>query len=264
MAKGKSNKKSAIMRLIGNKNTVTIGGLLACILTLIIGYNYRVGIAIEPVSVPYAKVDIPARSLIKNEMVGKLKIANTYVNQSTNLITQESQVVNKYASYKTNIPKGSLFYKETIKEADEMPDSAFANIPDGYTIFSLSVDEKSTFSNSIRAGQYIDLYMSTKSDVEMNKIIYACLIQSIRVLAVKDNRGNNILRNSLAYGKPTKLLFAVENEMYKLLMRAELVGGIKLTPILRNGKYTEEANETTVKSSILIDYINSQVREMGE
>lgn len=263
MAKMKSkNRKSIFARLIGNKNTVTIGGLLACVLTLVIGYNYRVGMAIDPISVPYAKVEIPARTLIKNEMVGKIKIASTYVDASTNLITQESEVVNKYASYKTNIPKGSLFYKEVIKEADEMPDSAFANIEDGNTIFSLSVDDKVTFSNSIRAGEYIDLYLSTPNDIDTNKIIYACLIRSIRVLAVKDSHGNNILRNSLAYGKPAKLLFAVEDDMYKLLMRAELLGKITLTPVIRNTNYTNSANETSVSSSQLIDYINSQVMEM--
>lgn len=264
MAKRKGNKNSVIMRLIGNKNTVTILGLLACVLTLFIGYNYRVGLAIDPISIPYAKVEIPARSLITNDMVGKIKIAKTYVNQSTNLITQESQVVNKYASYKTNIPQGSLFYKEVIKEADEMPDAAFAGIEDGFTIYSLKVDEESTFSNSIRAGQYIDLYLSTPSDVDTKKIIYACLIKSIRVLAVKDDRGNNILRNSLAYGKPSKLLFAVEDDMYKLLMRAQFIGDMTLTPVLRNGNYTQAGNETTVSSTQLIDYINSQVQEMTD
>lgn len=264
MAKGKGKKNSALMRLIGNKNTVTILGLLACVLTLFIGYQYRVGLAIDPVSIPYAKVEIPARTLITSDMVGKIKIDRTYVTQSTNLITQDSQVVNKYASYKTNIPEGSLFYKEVIKEADEMPDAAFANIDDGYTIYSLEVDEKTTFSNSIRAGEYIDLYLSTPSDVDTKRIIYACLVKSIRVLAVKDDRGNNILRNSLAYGTPSQLLFAVEDDMYKLLMRAQIIGGMTLTPVLRNGKYTQEGNQTTVSSTQLIDYINSQVLEMTD
>ena len=46
-----------------------------------------------------------------------------------------------------------------LKKSEEMPDAAFANIEDGYTIFSLEVDKESTYANSIRAGDYIDLYM---------------------------------------------------------------------------------------------------------
>lgn len=46
MRKKNGRKHGSIFkRLVGNKNTVTILGLLACVATLIIGYNYRVGLA---------------------------------------------------------------------------------------------------------------------------------------------------------------------------------------------------------------------------
>ncbi len=265
MAKRNGKKHGSIFkRLVGNKNTVTILGLLACVATLIIGYNYRVGLAIDPVELPYARQDLPARTLITNDMIGRIKVARDYVSRSQNLAKTTAEVVNHYVSYKTNIPKGSLFYKDVLKEAEEMPDAAFANIEDGYVPYSLSVNAETTYANSIRAGDYIDLYMSATDNNNGNKVMYGCLIKSIRVLAVKDSKGNNIVKNTLVYGKPSELLFAVDEEMYKLLSQAEYIrsGDIKITPYVRNKNYTENPNPTTVDSNTLRNFIKSQVTEL--
>lgn len=263
MAKTSKGKSSVFKRLIGNKNTVTILGLLACVATLVIGYNYRVRLAIDPITVPYAKEEIPSRTLITSDMVGRMKVARNYVSDAANLIKSNEEVVGKYVSYKTNIPKGSLFYSEAVKDAEEMPDSAFANIEDGNTIYSLAVDENTTLKNSIRAGDYIDLYMSaTEYRNNSNLIIYGSLIKSIRVLAVKDKNGNNIVKNTLTYGKPAELLFAVDDELFLLLSRAEHApnGDIKIIPVLRNKTYTAEGNPTSKDSAYLMQFINSQVQ----
>lgn len=252
----KKNAGGLLKRFVGNKNTVTILGILACIATLIIGYNYRVRIAIDPVSVPYAKQSIPTRTLITSDMIGQIKISKTYTKQATNLILKAENVVNKYVSYKTSIPKNSLFYKDQIIEAVEMPDNAFANIEDGYTIFSLDVSADTTFYNSIRAGDYIDLYMKTTDRNDNNKVIYAEFIKSIRVLAVKDSKGNNIIQNRIENGRPSELLFAVSDEEYELLMKAELIDlDITLEPMIRNAQYTKDANETLIDKDQLRDMI---------
>lgn len=266
---GKVNTKKSsnlIMKFVGNKTFVTIMGLLACVLVLYIGYNYRVNIAISPIAVPYAKESIAARTLITSDMVGTIKVSSDYLGSANTVVRSSTDVVNMYVSYKTNIPKGSLFFKEQLKKADEMPDSAFADIEDGYTIFSLSVTVDDTYANSIYAGQYIDLYMSAKDDeTEDNLVIYGRLIESIRVLAVKDKQGRNILKTSMASGlKPAELLFAVEDEMFLLLMQSQFISGnIKLVPVLRNEKYTSDKGETLVSSIQLQDFIKRKVEVLG-
>ena len=263
MGKVKKRGSGVIRRFIGNRNTVTILGFLACIAVLVIGYNYRVKEAISPITVPYAKQDIPSRTLIAPDMIGRIRISSEYVNNADNLVKQTDEVIGKYVSFKTNISKGSLFYKESLKEADEMPDAAFANIESKHTIYSLSVNADSTFYNQIRAGDYIDLYMSAVDNTNNNLVIYGKLIESIRVLAVKDNKGNNIIKNSLAYGKPSELLFSVSDEMFLLLKEAEYVDGdIKVTPVVRNEKYTAAANDTIVSSEQLRQFIESKVMVM--
>lgn len=263
MGKKKSNKGvgSIFKRFIGNRNTVTLLGIAACIVVLVVGYNYRVNQAISPTTVPYAKQTIPARTLITDSMVGQIKITTSFTGDATNLVKTKSEVVNMYASYKTAIPKGSLFYKEQLTKADAMPDAAFANIEDGYTIYSLDVSLDETYANSIRAGDYIDLYMSTKDPDNDNMLIYTKFIESIRVLAVKDSQGNNILKNSIVNGKPAELLFAVKDEMYLLLMQAGYLSqvDIRLEPVIRNKNYTNAANETLVSSEYLTNFIKSRV-----
>ncbi len=262
MKKRSSNKgiRSIFRRFIGNRNTVTILGILACVAVLIVGYNYRVNQAISPIAIPYAKETIPSRTLITEDMVGKIKVSSSFTADATNLVKTEAEVVNKYVSYKTNIPKGSLFYQEQLKEADEMPDSAFANIEDGYTIFSLDVSLDETYANSIRAGDYIDLYLSAR-DPDNNLVIYGKFIESIRVLAVKDSKGNNILKNTVAYGKPSELLFAVRDDMYLLLMQASFItdADVEIEPVMRNQQYTADANETLVSSQQLQTFIQDRV-----
>lgn len=267
MAKVKRNIKSSVFqRLLGNKNTVTLLGVIACILTLVIGYNIRLNSSISPISVPYAKQTITARSTITPDMIGQVKISKSYIDTASNVITDPNKIVDSKASYKSNIPAGSLFYKELVKSNEEMPDSAFADIPTNYTIFSLSVSEDETYDNSIRAGDYIDLYMSATDPGNDNRVIYAELIQSIRVLAVKDSKGNNILKNSLAYGKPAELLFSVPEELYLLLMRAQYLEAVKvkIEPVLRNAQYTIDGTDdkTQVSSKTLEDFINLRVKEM--
>ena len=259
---GNKKRGGIIGRFVGNKNTVTILGILACVATLIVGYNYRVKLSINPINVPYAKQKIASRTLITSEMVGNIKISTTYTQEAENLVTNAKSVVNKYVSFKTSIPKNSLFYTEQLMDAEDLPDYAFSNIPDGYTIYSLNLaDADASYYNSIRAGDYIDLYMKAQDKDEDNKLIYAKFIESIRVLAVKDSKGNNITKNRVENGVPTELLFAVEEDIYLLLMKAEFLN-LSVEPVLRNSQYSKEANETQVSSEEIRSFILEQCSDI--
>ena len=256
--KSKGGSFGGLKRFLGNKNIVTIMGLAACVGVLVFGYQYRVNIAISPIAVPYAKESIPTRTLITDKMVGTIKVSSSYLSEADSVVRTSEEVVNKYVSYKSGIPKGSLFYKDMLKEADEMPDSAFANIEDGYTIFSLEVDVDSTYANQISAGQYIDLYMAAESE---DLLLFGKLIESIRVLAVKDKQGHNILKTSMQSGiKPAELLFAVEEDMFLLLMQSQRISSqVTLIPVLRNQNYTLNQGETLVSSAELQAFIKNEV-----
>lgn len=248
------NFLTTVKRFLGNKNTVTILGVVAGILVLYIGYNWRVNQAIKPVTVPYAKVEISSRTQITEDMIGYMEVSSSVISNSPNLIQNASQIINNYAAYGVTIPANSLFYTTAIMTEEEMPDSAFANIPDGYTIYSLGVNQHTTYGNSIYPGNYIDLYL--KATDESGKIIFGKLIESIEVLAVKDSSGNHVFETTVESRTPAELLFAVPDDMYLLLMKAGYVsGGVDILPVPRNASYSANPGETSVASDYIKNFI---------
>lgn len=252
------NIVNSLKRFLGNKNTVTIIGVLLGVVILYFAYQWRVSQAVSPVTVPYAKQEITSRTKITNEMVGTIDIPKSMLNSSSNIITSSSNVINKYVTYGAIIPMNSLFYSELLVDEDKMPDSAFADIPDGYTIYSLSVDLHSTYGNSIYPDNYIDLYIKA-SDTD-GKTIFGKMIESIKVLAVKDSQGQHVFESATETRQPAELLFAVPNNMYSLLMKAGYVpeGGIEIIPVPRNASYSANPGDTQVSSEYIQEFILNQ------
>lgn len=253
----------SLKKFLSNKNTVTILGVLIGIVVLYLAYNWRVNQAITPVKVPYAKEEIPARTLITEEMIGYMEVPQSMVTSNKNLLTSSSAVVGKYVSYAATIPANGLFYKELVLEAKEMPDSAFADIPDGYTIYSLNVDLHTTYGNSIFPNNMIDLFFKATEDD--GKVIFARLIKSIKVLAVKDSQGRHVFETTTEDRQPSELLFAVPDDMYLLLMKAGYISSdVEILPIPRNAKYTASAGETEVTSDYIKEFILSKTTYLPE
>ena len=248
-----NNLLGSLKRFFTNKNTVTILAVVIGVLVLWFAYRYRIKQETKPVRVPYAKVEIQPRTLITEDMIGYTEISRNIVQSNTILVS--SDIIGKYANYNTVIPAGSPFFKSTIVTWAEMPDSAWADIPDGYTVVSLNVDTETTYGNSIFPGNYIDLYYETFD--ETGKLLLGKLIESIEVLAVKDGSGKHVFENSSEGLQPASLIFAVPEDMHLLLRKASYLSG-ELIPVPRNARYSENPSATIVSSEYIEDYILSQ------
>ena len=242
-----------VKRFIGNKNTVTILCVVAGIAVLYIGYNYRVSSAINPTTVPYAKNTLEARHVITVDDIGYMEVNSDVVSKSDNLIANGNELVGKEVTYGNTIQQNSLFYDGDITEPNLSPDYVLSDIEDGYTAFSLSVDTYTTYGNAIAKGDYIDLWFNGEDDT--NKIIYTNLVKSIRVLDVRDSAGVS-LEHANSTGEPAELLFAVPDDMYSLLVKAQQVG--TLEPVPRNRNYTADPGETEVVSEYVVQYVLSK------
>lgn len=240
-------------KFLKNKNTVTILAVVGACIILYIGYNYRINQATRPISVPYAKVQIEPRVLITEEMIGMMEVPRSMVTNNT--VTSLKSVLGMYANYNTVIPAGSIFYTSTLVTWDEMPDSAWAEIPDGYTVVSLPVNTESTMGNSIYPGNYIDLYYADYDST--GKLLLGKLIESIEVLSVKDKSGNYVFESSSNLREPAYLIFAVPEELHLLLRKASYLAG-EIIPIQRNAKYSENPSATIVSSEYIEDFILKQ------
>lgn len=241
----------AIKRFLKNKNTVTILCVILIVVVIWVGYSWRIKSQTNPVKVPYAKQDIQPRTKISAEMIGYMEVPASMVQENT--VTNAADIEGKYANYNTVLPEGSLFYKSTLVNLEDMPDSAFSDIPDGYTVVSLPVDNDLTYGNSIYPGNYIDLYF--KSTDENGKLLLGKFIESIEVLDVRDNAGQHVFENTAENRMPAYLLFAVPEQMHLLLRKCLYISGTQLIPVPRNAEYTKNPGKTNISSKYIESFI---------
>lgn len=252
------NLKISIKRFFTNKNTVTIFAVLLCLGILYWAYNWRINKATEPTSVPYALRKLQPRTLVTTDYVGVRKVPGSMV--TTNVIRNSSDIIGKYVNSNVEIPNGSLFYKGTVVEWDEIPTSLYADIPEGNTIVALPVSMESTYGNSIFPGNYIDLYYVCEKD---NKLMLGKFIESIKVLSVTSSDGENIFEKSTKVSSPSYLIFSVPEDMHLLLRKASYLSGT-IFPVPRNADYSNNPKETRISSSYIQNYILAQTVNVAE
>lgn len=250
------NIVTKLKRFLSNKNTVTIICVIAGILVLYIGYNWRVNTATKPTTVPYAKNALPSRHVITADDIGYMEVSNSVVSKSSNMVKAANQLIGKEVMYGTTIPKNSFFYTEAITSPENQPDNVISDIQDGYTLFSLSVDLHTTYGNAIYPGNYIDLWFKGVDDYR--KLMYTNLIRSIKVLDVRDSQGQSVFETSSENRTPSELLFAVPDEMYSLLRKAQYISNVEIIPVPRNKNYTANPGETEVASTYVKEFILSK------
>lgn len=247
------NLGTTVKRFFTNKNTVSLLAIIVCTVLLYFFYNKRITSQVRTTTACYAVQTIPARSEITSDMVSTMRVLSSQV--TSNMVTNCGNIIGKYASYATEIPQNSLFYSSMIMEKGDMPDSSTADIPDGFTQYNLKVNFESTYGNSIFPKNYIDLYLQTQD--ESGKLVYGKFIQSIQVAGVKDAEGKNVFETTVEARVPAQLLFNVPEDLYLLLMKAELLG-LKIVIVPRNSNYTATPGETLVSSEYLKQLVIDQ------
>lgn len=250
-----------LKRFISNKNTVTILAILAGIIVLWYFYNYRVNQAITTVRVPYAVAQIDTRKKIELDNIEYREINRNSLDNN-DIISTEAELDGKYVCVGTSVPANGFFHKSQVCDEKDLPNSVIESIPDGYTPFALPVNNESTYANSISPNDYIDLYMYARDD--SGTIIYGKLIESIKVLEVRDSSGKNVFWDSEA-GDSAYLLFGVPDELANLLdLAVNSVSGVTIKPRLRNASYSKNPGETLVSSEELRAFIESKAQIYGE
>ena len=265
----KNNGK--LMDFLKNKNTVTALCAILIVAILIIGYQVRVNKATMPVEVPFAKETIQPRTQITADMIDYKKVpaealgGNFYGVNELRAAIQNGQM---YTNVNTIIPAGSLFYKDAMSNVQDLPDSALFNVPEGETLYYLTINMMSSYQNSILPGKYIDIYATYK---ENDHAYVGKLFSNVKVLAVKTADGQNVFENGDENRVPSVMLFSLKEENHLLLRRIEAIGrfglgDISIFPIPTTaGEDKKDSNlETYVTSDIIVEYINSRADALPE
>ncbi|MDO5002971.1 MAG: RcpC/CpaB family pilus assembly protein [bacterium] len=259
------NINVVIKRILSNKNTVTVLGVVAAVLVLYFGYNSTVNKAITPITVPYAKDTIKPGAQITEDMIGTKNVSSETVADGL-AYTNINEVKNKYANADSVIPKGSLFYKRSVVEKNQLPDEIIYDYPEGYVLYYLNVSTETTYGNAIYPGNYIDIYLKAQNAqaegeniVTSDKIMVGKLLENIKVIAVNDANGNNVFADVDENRTPATLIFAVPQEYYILLNKAKYLRSVSTTliPVPTAESLKDNPGDLKLSSEELKNYINS-------
>ena len=247
------NVMEKIKKLLLNRNTVTILGVLAGVIALWFAYSITLDKAVKPTKVPVALKDIPAGSIITKDDIEYVDI-NRDVLKKASIITSSSQLINYYVNNNTSVTKGSMFYTSQVVKKDELIDRDLEIIPENYKIYWLSVDNTTTYANSIYPGDKIDLWLLTKVE---NNYVYEPFITNIEVLSVKDSKGQNVF--DVKSGRtPAVLAFAVPNDIFVYLSKVGFLSGMSLYPVPINKNNADKDATTEISNKELQTLIDSK------
>ena len=259
------NLAIGLKKFMQNKNTVTVVGVILAIFVLYIAYTMRVKSSINPISVPYAADQIPAGTQITEGMIATRQVPPSMLEGE--VITNVSEIVDKYSAADVVIPKGSLFYKRAVVEKEQLPANIILQYPKGYVLSNFDVNTTTTYGNSVYPGNYIDIYLKAvnRADAETNaadvdRILFGRLVSNIKVLAVKDSGGRPVFQNIDEGRTPAMIVFAVPEDIYVLLKKAENMKTYSTSLVLvpTNESLSEEPGDLEISSDQLKEWINNR------
>lgn len=249
-----------LKRFFTNKNVVTILLVLVILVVLYFGYSSSIKKQTQPVNVPVAAKTIGAQTEITSEDVTYKQVASRMV--GTNVIRSSHLIIGKYTNVNVTIPEGSVFYQEWLADAEDVPGNWIEQLDyeKGELGYYMDVTVESTLGNNVLPNSYIDMYM--KATDENGTIMFGKLMKNVKVLVVHDGSGKNVFANSTEIGSPSKIGFAVNQDMYILLKKADYLN-IDLV-IAPRGATVPTEDYVIVTSATLRDYIDAQTITVEE
>lgn len=249
------NLTVSLKRFLRNKNTVTIIGIVIILVLLYIVYNGQINSAVDPIQIPIAKENIQPREKVTADKVDVIDVPSVAVTE--NVYQNKKDVIGKYANVNSVIPKGSMFYGETLIDKRDLPDSSFTKVKKGEVVYNFPVTMASTYGNSIMPENKIDIYMKAVEDAT-GKIMVGKLVENIKVLAVKDAQGRHVFENTNENRAPAFLIFGVPDSINNLLRKASYLSiiNVELFPVPHGGSAPTKG-DVNVTADQLKDYIEA-------
>jgi hypothetical protein len=257
-----------LTKFLKNKNTVTILGVIVCLIILYAGYTMRINQKTALVTVYYANQTIQPKTMITEDMVSRRDVPESFINGE--YYKNYNDIIGKYSNYNTMIAEGSLFYSDLLIEEQNLPDAIFYDINEGERVVTMPVTTDSTYGNSIMPGNLVDLYV--KLYTESNKLVYGEMYENVEVLAVKDASGNNVFENTEENRSPAYIYFSLPEAKYLLFsaltyISNENIGAAdaEIVLVANTAKFdAEDPTATEVTSEYLYDFVLDKLETIDD
>lgn len=254
-------KMNKFSKFLKNKNTVTILGVLACLVILYAGYTMRINKKTALVDVYYAKETIQPKTLITEDMVAKMSVPASFIKGTYYKNYQD--IVGKYSNYNTMIASGSIFYSDLLVEESNVPDAVLYNVNEGERVVSFSVDTVSTYGNSIMPGNIVDIYVKLYDDND--KLVYGEFYENIEILGVKDASGKNVFENTEEARTPSYIYFSLPEAKYLLFSSLNYIETNDIEVVLVPNTVKFDAKDpmaTEVTSEYLYNFVLNKLEKI--
>lgn len=254
-----NNLSSSIKKIVSNKNTITIIGVILCIVILYIGYNFRINQKVSLSRVPYANQTIQPRTEITEDMVSYMNVPAAFIKGS--YYNASNQIVGKYAKDDIMIAEGSLFYTDFLADTSTVSNSAFSNVKSNETVISYNVGMDSTYANSMMPGDIINVYFKAKDD--NGTIMFGKFISNITILDVKNSDGQRVFENTTESRTPAYMLFALPEDMHLLFRKAIYLSNtyeVELILVPNTQKQEKDDMEVYVSSKDIQTFIDEKTK----
>ena len=248
-------------KFLKNKNTVTILGVLACLVILYAGYTMRINKKTALVDVYYAKETIQPKTLITEDMVAKMSVPASFIKGTYYKNYQD--IVGKYSNYNTMIASGSIFSSDLLVEESNLPDAVLYNVNEGERVVSFSVDTVSTYGNSIMPGNIVDIYVKLYDDND--KLVYGEFYENIEILGVKDASGKNVFENTEETRTPSYIYFSLPEAKYLLFSSLNYIETNEIEVVLVPNTVKFDAKDpmaTEVTSEYLYNFVLDKLEKI--
>lgn len=248
-------------KFLKNKNTVTILGVLACLVILYAGYTMRINKKTALVDVYYAKETIQPKTLITEDMVAKMSVPASFIKGTYYKNYQD--IVGKYSNYNTMIASGSIFYSDLLVEESNLPDAVLYNVNEGERVVSFPVDTVSTYGNSIMPGNIVDIYVKLYDDDD--KLVYGEFYENIEILGVKDASGKNVFENTEETRTPSYIYFSLPKAKYLLFSSLNYIETNEIEVVLVPNTVKFDAKDpmaTEVTSEYLYNFVLDKLEKI--
>lgn len=254
-------KMNKFNKFLKNKNTVTILGVLACLVILYAGYTMRINKKTALVQVYYAKETIQPKTLITEDMVGQMDVPAAFIKGT--YYKNYSDIVGKYSNYNTMIAAGSIFYSDLLVEEANLPDAILYDVNEGERVVSFPVDTVSTYGNSIMPSNIVDIYVKLYDD--NGKLVYGEFYENIEILGVKDSAGKNVFENTEEVRTPAFVYFSLPEAKYLLFSALNYLetNDIEVVIVPNTVKFdAKDPKATEVTSEYLYKFVLDKVSKI--
>ena len=248
-------------KFLKNKNTVTILGILLCLIILYVGYTTSINKKTALVDVYYANQTIQPKTLITEDMVSKTRVPGAFIKGT--YYKDYNEIVGKYSNYNTMIAAGSIFYSDLLVSEGNLPDAVLYNTNEGERVVSFPVDTVTTYGNSIMPGNIVDVYVKLYDN--SGKLVYGEFFDNIEVLGVKDASGKNVFENTEEARVPAYVYFSLPEAKYLLFSSLNyiLTNDIEVVLVPNTVKFdAQNPAAVEVTSDYLYDFVLDKIQKI--